>query len=48
MCPMCVTTAALAAAAATSGIGVLGLIAAYWRSLRGWLLRHWTESNRGA
>jgi hypothetical protein len=41
MCPMCVTTAVLTAASATSGVGVIGLFAAGRRALHRWLLRYW-------
>jgi hypothetical protein len=35
MCPMCMTTVAVAAASTASGAGVLGLIALKIRALRG-------------
>jgi hypothetical protein len=34
MCPMCMTTAALVTASAASGVGVFGLVALKWRTLR--------------
>ena len=40
MCPMCVTTTVLMAATATSGAGVIGLIASGRRSLHRWFLRY--------
>jgi len=39
MCPLCITTAALSAAGASSGAGALALLARKWRTLRRWLLR---------
>jgi hypothetical protein len=39
MCPLCVTTAALSVAGATSGAGVVGLAMSKWRTLRRWLCR---------
>ena len=52
MCPMCVTTTVLMAAAATSGAGVIGLITSCRRALHRWLLRLCIEfqsnSQRGA
>jgi hypothetical protein len=37
MCPICLTTATVVAASTTSGVGVLGLLAAKFRVLRTWL-----------
>ncbi len=37
MCPVCMTTAALTAAGATTGLGVMALAVAKWRTLRRWL-----------
>lgn len=52
MCPMCVTVAALTLASATSGVGFVGLIAAYRRKLKRWLVRHlkagFNANGRGA
>jgi hypothetical protein len=39
MCPLCITTAALTAAGATSGAGVVVVAAAKWRRVRGWFSR---------
>jgi hypothetical protein len=39
MCPLCITTAALTAAGATSGAGALALVAAKWRAFRRWFAR---------
>jgi len=36
MCPLCITTAALSAAGATSGAGVVAVLARKWRTLRRW------------
>jgi hypothetical protein len=36
MCPLCVTTAVLSAAGATSGAGVIAVVASKWRALKGW------------
>jgi hypothetical protein len=36
MCPICITSAALSAAAATSGAGVIAVAASKWRRLRRW------------
>ena len=36
MCPLCITTAALSVAGATSGAGLIALTASKWRTLRGW------------
>jgi len=38
MCPICVTTTVLMSATATSGVGVIGLIAACRRALHRWLV----------
>jgi hypothetical protein len=37
MCPLCITTAALSAAGATAGAGVIAAAASNWRTLRRWL-----------
>jgi hypothetical protein len=42
MCPLCMTNAALVIAGATSGAGVLGLVAVKVRALR----RHRRKNNR--
>ena len=34
MCPACMATVALTAAGATTGLGVMALVAAKWRTLR--------------
>ncbi len=39
MCPVCITTAALSAAGATSGAGVIVVAASKWRTLRRWISR---------
>jgi hypothetical protein len=36
MCPLCITTAALSAAGAASGAGVLAVAANKWRTLQRW------------
>ena len=36
MCPLCITTALLSAAGATSGAGALGLVGGKWRTLQQW------------
>ena len=36
MCPVCITTAVLSAAGATSGAGVIAVAAGKWRALRRW------------
>ena len=36
MCPVCITTAVLSAAGATSGAGVIAVAAGKWRTLRRW------------
>jgi hypothetical protein len=36
MCPICITTAALSAAGATSGAGVIAVTASKWRTLKRW------------
>jgi hypothetical protein len=36
MCPLCITTAALSAAGATSGAGVIAVAASRWRTLKRW------------
>jgi len=54
MCPLCATSAALTAAAATTtatAIGTLGLDAtrlfiARWQALKEWLLRHLASGKR--
>jgi hypothetical protein len=40
MCPLCITTAALTAAGATSGAGVLAIAVSKWRTLQRWF-RSW-------
>jgi hypothetical protein len=37
MCPVCITTAVLSAAGATSGAGVIAVAAGKWRTLRRWV-----------
>jgi hypothetical protein len=37
MCPLCITTAVLSAAGATSGAGAIGLAAGKWRTLWQWI-----------
>ena len=39
MCPVCMTTVALTAAGATTGLGVMALVVTKWRTLRRWLRR---------
>lgn len=39
MCPACMTGIALTAAGATTGLGVMTLVVAKWRTLRRWLGR---------
>ncbi len=34
MCPVCMTTVALTAAGAVSGVGVVAVLAGKWRALR--------------
>lgn len=45
MCPLCITTAVLSAAGATSGTGAIGLAVGKWRTLQQWicgsLLKFW-------
>jgi hypothetical protein len=41
MCPVCITTAMLSAAGATTGASVLALTAAKWRSLQRWIRSRW-------
>jgi hypothetical protein len=36
MCPMCITTAVLSAAGASSGAGVIAVAASRWRALKRW------------
>lgn len=36
MCPLCITTAALSVAGATSGAGLVAVVAHKWRVLRRW------------
>jgi hypothetical protein len=36
MCPLCITTVALSAAGATSGMGVIAVAASKWRTLQRW------------
>jgi hypothetical protein len=36
MCPMCITTAALSVAGASSAAGVVAAAASQWRTLRRW------------
>jgi hypothetical protein len=38
MCPLCITTAALSAAGATSGMGVITVAASKWRTLQRWFM----------
>lgn len=37
MCPACMTTIALTAAGATTGLGAMALVVAKWRALCRWL-----------
>ena len=37
MCPVCMTTVALTAAGAATGLGVMALVVGKWRTLRRWL-----------
>jgi len=37
MCPLCITTAALSVAVATSSAGIVALAMSKWRTLRRWL-----------
>ncbi len=54
MCPLCATSAALTAAAATTtatAVGTLGfdatrLVMARWEALKEWFLRHLASSKR--
>jgi hypothetical protein len=39
MCPLCISTAALSAAGATSGAGALVVVASKWRAVKGWFTR---------
>ncbi len=39
MCPLCISTAAVAAAGATSGAGVIVAAASKWRTVKGWFSR---------
>jgi hypothetical protein len=39
MCPACMTSIALTAASATTGLGAMALVVARWRTLRRWLGR---------
>ncbi len=36
MCPLCITTALLSAAGATSGAGAIALTASKWHALQRW------------
>jgi hypothetical protein len=37
MCPVCITTAVLSAAGASSGVGVVTVALSRWRSLQRWV-----------
>ena len=39
MCPLCVTTAALSVAGASSGAGMIAIAASRWRTLKRWFCR---------
>ncbi len=39
MCPLCITTAALSAASATSGAGAVVVVARKWRTVKSWFRR---------
>jgi hypothetical protein len=41
MCPLCITTAALSAAGATSGVSVIALAVSRWRILQRWFHSGW-------
>jgi hypothetical protein len=41
MCPVCITTAVLSAAGATSGAGLIAAAAGKWRTLQCWFSRAW-------
>jgi hypothetical protein len=43
MCPLCITTAVLSAAGATSGAGAIGVVAGKWRTLQQWICGSWLE-----
>jgi hypothetical protein len=45
MCPLCISSAALAAAGATSGAGALAVVASKWRTLQGWFSSLLTRLN---
>ena len=41
MCPVCITTAALSAACATSGAGVIAVVASRWRTVQRRVRSRW-------
>lgn len=41
MCPVCITTAVLSAAGATSGAGVMAVAASKWRNVQRWFCSRW-------
>ena len=41
MCPLCITTAVLSAAGATSGAGVVAVAASRWRTWQRWFSSRW-------
>jgi hypothetical protein len=43
MCPLCITTAALCTAGATSGAGVIAVAVSRWRNVKSWF---WGYSRR--
>jgi hypothetical protein len=41
MCPLCVTSAALSVAGASSAAGLIATAAAKWRTLQRWCCNRW-------
>jgi len=48
VCPLCITTAVMSAAGATSGAGVIAVAARKWRTLQRWYRQLLARTNPAA